>query len=352
VDIKEPSIVDFNDTVSKAFSKIVKSGLSVIVTKEGKYYGLIDDRDIRQNAIDAGKTKCGTIAMRAPTLDTKSGVEDMCKAFFAGRFKSLAVLEKGKVAGAFTRSDLIHLILEARMLEKNRVENVMSAPAVCIDSKATIANAKALMKKHNVRRLIVTENSRLAGIISTFDMVQPKLAPKQSPLGANKANVDLQQVGSHMREETVTIEPEKPTSDAAKLMVQHNVSAVIVSDGLTPLGILTARDLFETVMKTEEKDVIYISGLDQQDRESYDAIHDEAKKILGKMQKSLQTQSLSIHVKREGRRYSIRARLQTAHAGIISASAQEWDIFSAMKAVLNEIKRMAARKKPSPLHHS
>ena len=111
MDIEQPSIIDSSEPVSRAVNEISRTGLPVLVTKNGKYFGLIDERSIRHRTASPNKERCETIAERTPTLNAESTVMDSCKAFFAGRFKAIPVIDKGNIAGAITRHTLMNELL-------------------------------------------------------------------------------------------------------------------------------------------------------------------------------------------------------------------------------------------------
>ena len=80
MDIENPSIIDASEPVSKAVNEISRTGLPVIVTKKGKYFGIIDERAIRQHTSSPSKEKCETITERAPVLSPDSTVLEACNA--------------------------------------------------------------------------------------------------------------------------------------------------------------------------------------------------------------------------------------------------------------------------------
>lgn len=347
--LKPATTLDVSEHITKAVREISKTGLCVVVTKDGKYYGLIDDRELRKHASDPAKMKCETVAVRAPFLSPQDPLLKICNTFFSGRFKAIPVIEGTEILGLVTRADVIGLILEEKLLEGKTVGDVMSFPVVTIEPEATIASARALMKRNNVRRLVVAKGNALKGIISTFDLAFVLGWPKESPnMMTDMANLELQPVSSYMREEIETIGKSELLADAAKTMVEKEISSIVVSEGTAPVGIVTARDIFETAISYEEDENIFISGLEDDDKEYYDDIKAECKKALNTLKKSFPVRSLSVHIKRydtEGsrRKYSIRARLLTDR--LVTVSTYEWGLSSAIKWLFKELNRVMEKEK-------
>ena len=88
---------------------------------------------------------------------------------------SLIVMEKGEIKGILTEGDLISKIFNraTQPSEKIFVKQIMtSAPVVTIDQEADMMTAAALMAKHNVRHLPVTEGGTLVGMLAIRDFYQ------------------------------------------------------------------------------------------------------------------------------------------------------------------------------------
>lgn len=349
MEMKPAVTLDIGEHVTKAISEVSKTGLCVVVTKNGGYYGLIDDRELRKHASDPTKMRCGVVAVRAPCISPQDSLLKICNTFFSGRFKAIPVIDKGKITGIVTRADVINLLLGEKLLEGKKVADVMSFPIVSVEPDATIANAKALMKRNNVRRLVVTKDGVLKGIISTFDLATVLGWPKESPaMMSEMVNLDLQPVSSYMRGNIETIEGGKSLVEAAKRMVKKEISSIVVSEGHVPHGIITARDIFETAIAYEEDENIFISGLEDEDKQYYNDIKEECKKALNVLKKRFPVRSLSVHIKRyesRGRRkkYSIRGRLVTDR--LITVSTFEWGLSSAIKWLFKELNRVMEREK-------
>ena len=347
--LKPAITLDVSEHITKAVREVSKTGLGVIVTKNGKYYGLIDDRELRKHASDPAKMKCETVAVRAPCLSPQDPLLKICNTFFSGRFKAIPVIEGAEILGVVTRSDVIGLILEEKLLEGKMVGDVMSSPVVTVEPEATIASARALMKRNNVRRLVVAKGNALKGIISTFDLASVLGWPKESPgMMTDMANLELQPVSSYMRADIETIGESEPLAEAAKTMVEKEISSLVVSDGAVPVGVITARDIFETAISYEKDENIFISGLEDDDKQYYDDIKEECRKALDVLNKSFPVRSLSVHIKRyetkgRKRKYSIRGRLVTDR--LITVSTFEWGLSSAIKWLFKELNRVMEKGK-------
>lgn len=351
MNMRPVSTVDISEPISKAMSEITRNGIDVVVLRNGKYYGLIGDRDLRNSVVDLSREKCERVAVRAPSLTKKSSLLEITTAFFAGRWKALPVLEKDKILGMVSRSDVIEGLLEEKLVRKGPVSELMSHPVVSIGPNATLSQAKELMKKTNVRRLVVTEGDSFRGIISTFDIAEEKIFRGQGKdaLIGDKVNLEKTTVSSYMRSEIETISPSAAIADAAQRMVDKDISALVVLDGSRPIGVIAARDIFESAIAVEDEANVYISGLEPDDKELYPEIVAYCKDTLDKLKLTFEVRSLSVHIKRHGeKKYSLRARLQSKE--LVTVSAQGWSLPEVLKTMRDELKKIMAKKKFSRIH--
>ena len=150
MDIKPTLVLDSKEPLSKAISELTDTGTAVVVTKKGKYYGTIDDRSLGYAFTDTKRTQCETVITKPPTLSPESGVLARIKAFLLGHFKALPVVDgEGQVLGITTRVELLQDMLDAKLMPKSKVSDLMSAPVYTIDENDTIANARHCSKNTN-----------------------------------------------------------------------------------------------------------------------------------------------------------------------------------------------------------
>lgn len=86
---------------------------------------------------------------------------------------SVIVVDKGKVLGIATERDLVRRVLTGdRDLKTVRISEVMTSPVISISQNEDIVDAAQLMKLRRIRRLIVIEEEKLVGIITSDDITR------------------------------------------------------------------------------------------------------------------------------------------------------------------------------------
>jgi CBS domain-containing protein len=84
---------------------------------------------------------------------------------------SLPVMEEGRLLGMITDRDIVvRLVAEGREVASARVGDAHSGVPVSVEPEHDLDDALALMARHQVRRLPVTEGGRLVGILAQADV--------------------------------------------------------------------------------------------------------------------------------------------------------------------------------------
>ncbi|MBL7663321.1 CBS domain-containing protein [bacterium] len=61
---------------------------------------------------------------------------------------------------------------QTNTLEEITVGEVMNSEPVCADVSSTVPELATLMRNHKIHRVFITEKGKLAGIVSTMDMIK------------------------------------------------------------------------------------------------------------------------------------------------------------------------------------
>ncbi|MEM4348205.1 MAG: CBS domain-containing protein [Candidatus Anstonellaceae archaeon] len=341
------SILDASEPASKAITEISKTGLPVVIIKNKKYLGMIDERTIRHHSIDFSKEKCEKLAEKTPVLSPKSTLIDACRAFFAGRFKAIPVISGNKIEGAVTRRTILSELLSEKVLSQKRVKDVMTFPVATIDISSTIGQARSELRKHNIRRLVITKEGKVAGILSVFDLAVPMAKPKQADqfyLSGKKESLEDMPVSSYMKTEVETISESATLAAAVKQMLDKHVAALVVSEGGYPRGIITAKDILHSVLESQEASKVFVSGLPFSHKDAQDLFVSQGERLIKKLEKSIPITSLAFHVKQEGSGFLVRAKLQTPKKSF-NTSASDFRIELALEKVIDELNLLVVKEK-------
>lgn len=107
------------------------------------------------------------------TVDIQTTAKDAANIMVQNRIGSILVTEKGRAIGIVTERDMLERVLA---LGKDplsvSVNEIMSRPIVSINKQAPILEAIRMMRRHNVRRLPVMENHKLAGLVTERDIIK------------------------------------------------------------------------------------------------------------------------------------------------------------------------------------
>jgi CBS domain-containing protein len=343
MEISSAHIIDADEPLSKAISKILTGKVGVLVVKDGKYFGMVDERQLASAPKDASKAKVSKYAAKTPVLSPDSPIQEVVRAFFAGRFKTLPVIDGKKIIGTVSRWQVLSELSSSGLLSGYRVSQYMTTPVITIPSNETIGKAKAMMRDGNIRRLVVTENGRIEGIISSFDLVRLESGTSQhTPMMRQRGGDEKPPVSQFMRRSIETIGKDASLAEAISKMLETKVAALVVSDGPSPVGILTTKDILETLMRAEGKSKVSISGLHGFEEDAED-VQGACEAFVEKLGKYVKIEALNLHVKKTGQQYFVSAHIHGSHPLLSSASG--WSLHEGVTSALDELSKQASKVK-------
>jgi len=90
---------------------------------------------------------------------------------------SVVVTKDGKPVGIITERDILKRCCVGKVYsEEVKAEEIMSAPLITIEADASLGEAAMLMSDNKIRRLLVTEKGKIAGIITEKDVLRGTLS--------------------------------------------------------------------------------------------------------------------------------------------------------------------------------
>lgn len=124
------------------------------------------------------------------------------------------------------------------------VSDWMTSDVVTVAPDAGLIEIRALFRRHRFRHVPVVSGGRLAGVVSDRDVLAA-LSPFLDTPAETHRDVDTlaATAADLMTPDPKTVDVHTPMADAARQMVEADVSSVLVLDGDRLAGILTARDV-------------------------------------------------------------------------------------------------------------
>ena len=141
---------------------------------------------------------------------------------------------------------------ETRM--EMRVREWMRLPVISVRPRDSTAHARAIMEQHRVNQLPVCEGPRLVGIVTDRDLRDafPSLAEstgapsRRRPKSTDPTAIPVEDV---MTRDILTVEPDTPLADAARLLRRERIGALPVVAGGHAVGILARSDLLDALVQ-------------------------------------------------------------------------------------------------------
>ncbi len=133
------------------------------------------------------------------------------------------------------------------------VRDVMTPRPITIRTESDYLAAVAIMRAGNFRRLpVVDREGNLVGIVTDDDLNTAQAAQaarqafKQQAIRGDGVLIRVQEV---MHTPVITIAPDYPLEEAARMMVEHRIGCLPVIEEGSLIGILTDTDVFRTFVQ-------------------------------------------------------------------------------------------------------
>lgn len=112
------------------------------------------------------------MAKKIVTVESTVNVGDAIKLMAERNIGSVVVTRDGEMVGILTERDVLKKCYAPGQYTAMKAGEVMSEPLITIRGDAAIGDAADLMAEKNARRLLVTENDKIQGIISQRDVME------------------------------------------------------------------------------------------------------------------------------------------------------------------------------------
>ena len=345
-----------DETLGDALGKMKKFEVHELPVLRGKVLaGLVTMTGIMRRKALPHESKVSTILQPAPEVTPDDDLPAVAEKLIQTGFRALPVVERKRLVGIVSRTDLARVIAELPEFDEVHVRDIMTPNPQTVSEDDTLDHAIRLMQSLGERSLpVVDPHGHLIGVVGVRDVqdvfARPKARVDTGTIVGEKVKLELQVKGV-MRYPVVTVGPEASVRQAAELMAKNGISSVITVEKDAPVGVVTKLDLTELLVGRKEREevLVQISGLEDEQPDVYEALYDIIRKTMRKISNVTAPRSLTVHVqayKAEGDRakYSLHARFQTAHKMYYLAHF-DWDLNLAMAGLMDLLEKQVLKAK-------
>lgn len=134
--------------------------------KNIKYYAY----EKKEKQQGSKKMKVKEIMKKVITVDGNISLKEAATLMSRKNIGSLVVTEKGTILGIVTERDILKYISHSNNLHA-KVEDIMTQDVITVDANADLVEASNLMFQHRIKKLPVIEKNKLVGIITATDLI-------------------------------------------------------------------------------------------------------------------------------------------------------------------------------------
>lgn len=112
------------------------------------------------------------------SVEPTASLQQVGQRLLAGPYSGMPVIDADRrVIGMITEFDLLKAVSAGQDLAETSVDTVMSRNVVTLDSATPLSKVVTVMLEAKVRRVPLTEQGRLAGILSRADLLHSLFQP-------------------------------------------------------------------------------------------------------------------------------------------------------------------------------
>jgi CBS domain-containing protein len=265
----KPITILKSSTISDIIKKLLEFKLSrLIVVEAGKSVGIITEKDIGlflfSETSTQGLDDIPISKIMKPILFVEEGLtpKESAKTMIEKGVSSLTIGSEENIKGIFTKTDLVKYYLENP--SEKKVVDYMTHDYVYTYSAAPLFKVVRKMLENKVSRIIVkNQNEEPIGIISFRDLfrISIELGSEEDDSGlmildqirkgflSQEGFGDISLAREVMTKGIVSIKFNEELSSACKLILENDVSGLVVLDGNGSIaGIISKTDIIKAIV--------------------------------------------------------------------------------------------------------
>lgn len=236
---RNPLTISPISKVSEAIKTMAENNIgSLIVVGNGKPRGILTERDLLTNLLDAGKVPDTTrvdevMSSTMARVPLDASLKQAARVMISKKGR-LVVFDHGKPVGIVTATDIVReLYKERSVFDPSRT---VSRTVVAVTPETSVKEVVKIMSRRRLGSVIVVKDDKPFGIFTERDLLKRVLQVRKSletPIG-----------GLSTRKLIIARE-ETDGKGAAGMMASSRIKRLLLLKGDDMAGVITARDLVE-----------------------------------------------------------------------------------------------------------
>jgi len=270
---KKPISILKRSSISEVIKKLLEYNLSrLIVVEDGKPIGIITEKDIglflfsettRQGLDDIPITK---IMKPILFVDESQSPKKSAKTMIENGVSSLTIGSDVELKGIFTKTDLVKYYLN-NISDESKIVDYMTHDYINTHTAAPLFKVVRKMLEKKVSRVIVKDqNEHPVGVISFRNLFRISIELGDAEEDLERTTLDQIRKGflseegfgnislarDVMNKGLITIKFNQSLSDACKLILENNISGLVVLDGNESIaGIISKTDIVKALTSSK-----------------------------------------------------------------------------------------------------
>ena len=270
---KKPISILKRSSISEVIKKLLEYNLSrLIVVDDGKPIGIITEKDVGlflfSETTRQGLDEIPITKLMKPILfvDESQSPEKSAKTMIENGVSSLTIGSDVELKGIFTKTDLVNFYLN-NFSDENKIVDYMTHDYINTHTAAPLFKVVRKMLEKKISRVIVkNQNENPVGVISFRNLF--RISIELGDVEEDLEHTTLDQIRKGFLSEEgfgnislardvmtkglITIKFNQSLSDACKLILENNVSGLVVLDGNESIaGIISKTDIVKALASSK-----------------------------------------------------------------------------------------------------
>jgi predicted transcriptional regulator len=345
------------DLISTAIAKMSDNKIHhiPIVDDKGIYVGMLDYNLLYKRESIPVTTKVKTVMERTASISADASIADAARLMLDSGLKALPVVEKNKLKGIVTTTDIVHSVDLIPEVSDLLTSDIMSGEPITVSESDDLDEALRKMREIDETSIpVVNGGGKVSGMVNINDISKELWRGRGRMRQGEYFRNRIKPLVKDVMVSPVVTEVNKKISYCMTKMAGADASiCAVVDEKMIPEGIISHSDILAEIVKgtTGGTVLVNLSGARFDDPEVYDRIYsiiEKSAKSIAKF-KRMKPVLITVHIEeynQQGKeiKYSIRGKMVTESKTFFTR-AWDWNIFRAVKELMGQFELMVQKNK-------